>query len=747
MEDMITLCLTLTCALSIALSLIRHRLGQSEKHAAIVKTLATIQPLLVIILLAATMAILWPVVLTSPGFIFYLSLPLVMGVLYGFWQWRKHHPGAISGAAAQLLLSIFGAMLGRRSRSRTKRRPKDAGNVPASRSYTRALLPSWVKLSLGADTPGWSIVHQTGILLGSLIALNMPPGTLFIADTFVLPPLLALPSFLRWRKKDKLIYGQILEGNQVLLTTGVVKNSEKIYDKVWLEKGKLKSILHIDEPIPGITTNQLTTSLTKYSDHLNAVRTRTTRNSPNSVQVEFYHEEPLDQAVVITEPQILEPKKMRVTCAVNSLGEAVTLTLGDSSGMVIGGIPGSGKTGGATSFLLPLALSEHVDMSIIDGKGGEDWVNYRNAVSHFIKGDTDLVPIYEYIEKFSNQMYERLNGLKAKLGTSNFWNATPEERLAAGVPLKLLVIDECQGVFQPRKLKVERSNGMTDSDMISEITRKIEDLIKRGRSAGIFVILMTQKPTADAMPTAIRDNAGLRIAFHVQTQASEQAILGVTPKDVPGMPSATSIPSDRKGCAVLATDTGEYEMVRFYFMPEQDQENILHAYAESKGRNIGLPATLNEPDEDLADSDPETTHPTTEQQPSQLSSAQVQGGFKQDYDPDVPLPFENEPAPAPNAPQPPQLPTPTQPNQDPQPSAPRQSSSQSVWGGVGAGDVPRDSYLPQVSKHHQTPAEPQHPAENAKPATVTANNPFDEPPLEVEEQSWEAPSLNSGGLF
>lgn len=592
---MVSLSLTLLCLFSLLLSFARGRLGRQEKHARLVEVLGSVHPLLVVGLLGALLFMSWQVVLTSPAFIVYLCLPLVFGVLYGFQSWRRRHPGAISRAFWGGVRALVGRLMGRRSYRRRPVVAVDPSKLLPKRSYTGDLLWPWVQLALGKDSGRWVVAHQVSVLVGALLALNVPAGGLgFVGGEYLLPLLPAGVSFARWRKKDASEYGQVLAGNQVLLDAKIIKTLDPINKDVWLEKGELKSVLHLDKPIPGVPTAQAVTTLGKFTDHMNAVRTRTTRTGADRIQIEYYHQEPLDDSVVIHEPLAVDPKKMRITCAVNSLGDKVAITLGDASGMVIGGIPGSGKTAGATSFLLPLALSEHVDMSIIDGKGGEDWVNYRGVVSKFIKGDTDLVPIYDYISQFSAQMYERLDTLKSKLGTSNFWNATPEQRLEAGVPLKLLVIDECQGIFQPRKLKVERENEMTDMDMIAEITRLVEDLIKRGRSAGIFVILMTQKPTADAMPTAIRDNAGLRIAFHVQTQAAEMAILGVSPKDVPGMPSAVSIPAHRKGGAVLATDTGDYEMVRFFYIPEADQERVLaagkiHKAAEAKeaGGDVG----------------------------------------------------------------------------------------------------------------------------------------------------------------
>lgn len=771
---MVSLSLTLLCLFSLALSFLSGRLGRQEKHARLVEVLGSVHPLLVAGLLGALLFVSWQVVLTSPAFIVYLCLPLVFGVLYGFQAWRRRHPGAISRAFWGGVRALVGRLMGRRSYRRRPVVAVDPSKLLPKRSYTGDLLWPWVQLALGKDSGRWVVAHQVSVLVGALLALNVPAGALgFVGGEYLLPLLPAGVSFARWRRKDASEYGQVLAGNQVLLDAKIIKTLEPINKDVWLEKGELKSVLHLDKPIPGVPTAQAVTTLGKFTDHMNAVRTRTTRTGADRIQIEYYHQEPLDDSVVIHEPLAVDPKKMRITCAVNSLGDKVAITLGDASGMVIGGIPGSGKTAGATSFLLPLALSEHVDMSIIDGKGGEDWVNYRGVVSKFIKGDTDLIPIYDYINQFSAQMYERLDTLKSKLGTSNFWNATPEQRLEAGVPLKLLVIDECQGIFQPRKLKVERENEMTDMDMIAEITRQVEDLIKRGRSAGIFVILMTQKPTADAMPTAIRDNAGLRIAFHVQTQAAEMAILGVSPKDVPGMPSAVSIPAHRKGGAVLATDTGDYEMVRFFYIPEADQERVLaagkiHKSAETReaggtgGPDVAAgvavlerPIAASESGEtwlEMADTIDELENYANQPHPAPGAAGEDEGpgegqdsgagqddpgagagGFSVGADEKVPLPFEPDDNPFVGPPAPgsawepddPSLPADwgevaagvtrqssgledvateaaletgandTQSTPGPLAQAPGGPALQGrgTWGGVGRGEVPRDSYL------------------------------------------------------
>lgn len=357
-------------------------------------------------------------------------------------------------------------------------------------------------------------------------------------------------------------------GNDFLHQAGIVRDDGRVWDAHIWDDDAADACVFVTQAIPGVSVSTVVDKARAFMDVFNAVRVKADQLGGGALQLVFYRTDPLDAPQTRATPANLDPAKMCVTCAVNSDGDDVALTFGDSSGMVVGGIPGSGKTAGVTSFLLPLALSPHVDLSVIDGKGGQDWESYGPKCSTYIRGDEDLTPIVEFLASFHAEMLDRLDSQRERLGTSNFWNASVDIRDAAREPFKLLVIDECQGIFEGAGRSKE------EKEQLGQILRYCSAVVKRGRSAGFFIIFITQKPTSEALPTAIRDNAGLRIAFRLTTTAAESAVLGATPED-PDSPRALSIPSSRKGGAVLATDTGRVEYVRFYYIPEDVQENLL----------------------------------------------------------------------------------------------------------------------------------------------------------------------------
>ncbi|ODU03807.1 MAG: hypothetical protein ABS81_12765 [Pseudonocardia sp. SCN 72-86] len=54
----------------------------------------------------------------------------------------------------------------------------------------------------------------------------------------------------------------------------------------------------------------------------------------------------------------------------------------------------------------------------------------------------------------------------------------------------------------------------------------LRDVIARGRAAGVIVVAATQRPSADIIPTSLRDLIGYRLAFRCTTETSSDIVLG-----------------------------------------------------------------------------------------------------------------------------------------------------------------------------------------------------------------------------
>lgn len=72
-----------------------------------------------------------------------------------------------------------------------------------------------------------------------------------------------------------------------------------------------------------------------------------------------------------------------------------------------------------------------------------------------------------------------------------------------------------------------------DKKLGKEADAYLKQLLFKGRQAGIQVVLSTQKPSAEAIPTAIRDQIGLRIALGKMSKAGYKMTLGDDWEELP----------------------------------------------------------------------------------------------------------------------------------------------------------------------------------------------------------------------
>jgi hypothetical protein len=79
----------------------------------------------------------------------------------------------------------------------------------------------------------------------------------------------------------------------------------------------------------------------------------------------------------------------------------------------------------------------------------------------------------------------------------------------------VVVIDEAHTFFHERKgtsPEVKAHNAL-----VAELSRLVEELVRKGRNVAIQVVLLTQRATGDAIPTRIRDNCQVAISFATRT--------------------------------------------------------------------------------------------------------------------------------------------------------------------------------------------------------------------------------------
>jgi S-DNA-T family DNA segregation ATPase FtsK/SpoIIIE len=188
------------------------------------------------------------------------------------------------------------------------------------------------------------------------------------------------------------------------------------------------------------------------------------------------------------------------------------------SGMVVAGLAGFGKTMLVAHLLGQLAPSPAVQFVLIDGKGGPDYDRlFRRA---WLSAKDDLGQVREVLRRVHRLMIDRQGAIAQVLGETDAWHTGP----SSSWPLVVVVIDEAHTFFHERKgtsPEVKAHNAL-----VAELSRLVEELIRKGRNVAIQVVLLTQRATGDAIPTRIRDNCQVAISSATRTIDGAVAALG-----------------------------------------------------------------------------------------------------------------------------------------------------------------------------------------------------------------------------
>jgi DNA segregation ATPase FtsK/SpoIIIE, S-DNA-T family len=196
----------------------------------------------------------------------------------------------------------------------------------------------------------------------------------------------------------------------------------------------------------------------------------------------------------------------------------VMVRLAEVSGMVVAGLAGFGKTMLVAHFLGQLAPSPAVQFVLVDGKGGPDYD--RLFPRAWLSAKDDLGQVRDVLRRVHRLMVDRQASIAQVLGVTDAWHVGP----SPSWPLIVVVVDEAHTFFHERKgtsPEVKAHNAL-----VAELSRLVEELIRKGRNVAIQVMLLTQRATGDAIPTRIRDNCQVAISFATRTVDGAVAALG-----------------------------------------------------------------------------------------------------------------------------------------------------------------------------------------------------------------------------
>lgn len=228
--------------------------------------------------------------------------------------------------------------------------------------------------------------------------------------------------------------------------------------------------------------------------------------------------------------------------------------------LTVGGVPGSGKSVYLSALLAHLVKHPDVDVGFIDLKRGVEAAKWKGRLSAVAKTQAEAVDLIQWLKEDCDARYDEMEA-------QGIENAFTEGVLGPDHPLKVLVVDEAAELFSG----VSRDSRKLAADA-AELLRS---LVSLGRAAGYIVILATQKPTVDTLPSAIRDLTTIRVSFAVRADNAAAAILGSDWYGSEGDASPLGISRQERGMAVVGDDAGEFVRVQTSLITKDDVRRIV----------------------------------------------------------------------------------------------------------------------------------------------------------------------------
>jgi len=219
---------------------------------------------------------------------------------------------------------------------------------------------------------------------------------------------------------------------------------------------------------------------------------------------------------------------------VDEYAQPVNVSLHDVAGVTAAGLPGKGKSSLTNKFICDTAPSAAIQYAVADGKASSisegDYADLADRLFAFV-GD-DLAAANVLFKRLVKLRRDRSAVMLSVLKTKNMWSVGP----TPSWPLTVLIVDEAHTFFREHKGNDPATKKL--AALAAENARLVEDLVKKGRSFGILVILATQKATGDALPTFIRDVCEIGLSFAQKTADAAVAALG---DDIRNWPDASPV--------------------------------------------------------------------------------------------------------------------------------------------------------------------------------------------------------------
>ena len=242
-------------------------------------------------------------------------------------------------------------------------------------------------------------------------------------------------------------------------------------------------------------------------------------------------------------------------------GRVVTLNLMYTN-LLIGGVPGSGKTSAVLVIALAAALDPQCEMWVYELKGSGDLDPVRPVCHRYVSGDDDedcraALDALRALEQEMNRRKTVIRDLPVE-AVPNGRKVYPHlaERRELGLWPLVAIFDECHTLFEHEEYGKEAA----------EIAGR---LIRKARAYGIILVLTTQRPDARSLPTVVSGNVSTRFCLAVVGQQANDMVLG-TSMYRNGIRATMFDPRKEAGTGWLSRSAHDNRIVRAAFLTQDE---------------------------------------------------------------------------------------------------------------------------------------------------------------------------------
>jgi DNA segregation ATPase FtsK/SpoIIIE, S-DNA-T family len=233
--------------------------------------------------------------------------------------------------------------------------------------------------------------------------------------------------------------------------------------------------------------------------------------------------------------------------------------------ILIGSIPGYGKTAATQLPLIYAALDPYAQIWAFDFKGTGGLDPIAKVCARYESGMDDdtaeagLIALRELRQECIKRA-GIIKRLPKHVCPDNKVTARLARRKGLGLHWLIAAFDECQELF-------------THPEFGKEASELAEKIIKLGRALGVILLFATQRPDAKSLPTGVSANAGTRFCLRVMGQTENDMILGTsTYKN--GI-RATMFTKRDKGLGYLIGAADEAQIAKTYYLDGPTVERII----------------------------------------------------------------------------------------------------------------------------------------------------------------------------